>query len=341
MRYVVIGDMHVKSTNLDESCRLIEWISTIRPDLDLVFMGDQLNDFGIARVECLDFWKKSLGLLRHNRSGKIIFLVGNHDKNHDGTHDFMSALFCDMQSEDVYIISEPKVLGDAIFLPFMRNGDNFLKTLNSLLVEKDLPVFCHQEFDGSFFENGFYAPHGVKPDQIIGTKSIVSGHIHVAQSVGERVFYVGVPRPLTKNDANNDKGVWLFDESLSHREFIKTPSEVAMSFRKMVITEDNFDIEKLKQEVENPDRLYVDIKGTSDFVKSVMKQVKMKGVKVATTFTDTVTFDHRVIKESDGISKAFGEYSMRYFDQTGLGSKEIKAVLNIIHKYCPGLTANT
>lgn len=338
MRLVVVGDMHVKSSNLDESSRLIDWLCGISPNLPIIFMGDQLNDFGIARVECLSFWKKAISKLRQVRSNDIILLVGNHDKNHEGKQDFMTALFSGMRDQGVFVISEPEVLhGNHLFVPFIRKNNEFVEIVNSHLKYADMTVFCHQEFNGSKYENGFFAPHGVDPQSIIGTRKVISGHIHLTQWLGDRFFYVGTPRPLTKSDANQAKGIWLVDTEKDSSEFIETPHEVALPFRRIKVTEGSLDLATLKEESKNPERLYVDIEGSSEFVQRVLKSVKLKGVKTSTAFTDTIEIGSHSVKESEGIPKAFSSYAMKYFDKTDLGSTEIKAVLGVIHKYCPSL----
>ena len=327
-----MGDPHVKPSNIEESQRLIDWLSGLVVDLPLIFLGDQLDTFGVARVEVVDFWRKALHQLTKARAEKIFFIVGNHDQNHAGTHNFMS-VFANF-SDQVVVVEEPTTYENCRLIPFMRDNKDFVKAVND---SGSQTIFCHQEFDGAQFENGFYSPHGVKLDELTNTGLIISGHIHKTQHLGDKVFYPGTPRPLTKSDANEQKGVWVAAIEDRDFEFIPTPKEVAKSFRSITINSET-DLKVVKKELKDPERLYVNIQGSSDFIKGVTKKLDLSEVKITVDYADELP-ETGTIKESEGVNKAFHKFAISYFDSSqDIGGTEIKAIMKVVSKYCPNLT---
>ena len=328
---VVVGDIHAKPTNLEETDRLINWISTIEPSLPIVFLGDQLDTFGVARVEVINYWIKALGRLLESRTGHIYFLVGNHDMNHAGTHNFIDLFGIDPR---ITIVDSPMVLGDMFMMPFVRDNAIFTQQINQSTAKVAL---CHQEFNGAMFENGFYAPHGVDLETITTKSWVISGHIHEKQHLGEKVFYPGTPRPLTKSDANKVKGIHIINLDTRQSKFVETPTEVSKPFRLITVNEST-DLTELKVHLKDGERLYVNIEGSTEFIQKILRLKDIKKAKVTTDYTDSVTGQEATIKESEGVGKAFDKYAISYFDKNSLGAVEIKAIMNQVTRYCPSLT---
>ena len=330
MEALVVGDIHAKTSNLAETKRLLLWIAGLHPDLPIIFLGDQLDTFGVARVEVVALWRQAIEHLLLERSGEIYFIVGNHDMNHAGTHNFID-LF--QVSPRIHVIDRPTVLNDSLFMPFVRDNELFLQHVNKCTQKT---VFCHQEFDGAQFENGFYAPHGVNIEDITTSAWIVSGHIHERQNLGDKVFYPGTPRGLTKSDANKGKGVHLINSDTRSVEFIPTPEVVAKPFR-LINVDNTTDLASFKVSLKDPERLYVHITGTAEFIKKILRIKDIKKAKITTEYTDEAV-SNGAIKESEGIDKAFNKYAISYFDKNDLGAIEIKALWQLVSKYCPSLT---
>lgn len=321
-KFIYVGDPHCKKNNIEESVRLIKWIyeTAKRLGLPVLFAGDQYDDFGIAKVECVDFWKWAFDLIEES-----ISIVGNHDQNSDGSLNFMS-----VHSDQTLVIDKLTKIGNVTLMPFYRKNEKFEEALKTVTDSRFL--LCHQEFNGCQYETGFFAPHGADVKVIpVNIETVISGHIHREQWF-DRVWYPGTPRQLTRSDIGHQKGIYvidLTDRKLAY-EFIPTPTEVSESFVKFEVTEES----QLK-DIPNSSRVYVDLKGSEEFLKKMIKKVP-SDVKLR-TFNTTEQSIVTTAKESEGIPKAFMGYSLNYFNDKNIGTNEAKAILAKIYEKCPSL----
>ena len=322
--YVWVGDPHVKKTNIEESYRLIRWIDkeAQKRNAPVVFAGDQYNDFGVARVEAVQFWSNAF----NEMNSKVIAIVGNHDANSDVSLNFM-----DIHKHQVLVVDKPIIIDGVLLLPFFRKNELFIKAMEEAFGATE--VFCHQEFNGCQYENGFYSPHGVDPELIPShIKQITSGHIHKNQEFG-KIWYPGTARHLTRSDIGEKKGVFFVNRKAGTREFIPTPKEVSEPFVSIDITPDH------TPELPNTEssRVFVNIKGPKDFIKKTLKSIP-EGFKVR-TFPESNATEVKV-KESEGIPKAFLSFALEYANKNGLGNNEFKAILNQVYDKCAFLKGN-
>ena len=325
-KFIWLGDPHVKKTNIEESYRLLKWVDeqAYSHRLPVVMAGDQYNDFGIARVEAVQFWNNMLSEMK----SPVIALLGNHDANPD-----MSMNFMDIHSKQAMVVSSPINLkteaGQVTLLPFYRSNEDFIEAMKLAASVGSNRIICHQEFNGCKYENGFYSPHGVDPANIpTEIELIVSGHIHKEQYL-DKLWYPGTARHLTKSDAGENKGIFLIDISEKTIGKIPTPKEVCEPFTVTDIKEgdDSFDFSTI-----NPERSYINLTGSSEFIKKALKSIP-DGVKVKTVPTNNMVESN--IKESEGIPTAFINYVMDYANKNGLGNKEVKVILDKIYEKCP------
>ena len=320
-RFIYVGDPHCKKTNLDESVRLIKWIHSIAKSLGIpvLFAGDQYDDYGIAKVECVDFWEWAYTLIDYS-----ISLVGNHDQNSDGSLNFMS-----IHSDQTKVIDKITKIGTSTLMPFYRKNEKFEEDLKTVTDSRFL--FCHQEFNGCQYETGFYAPHGADIKLIpANLEKVIVGHIHREQSF-DRVWFPGTPRHLTRSDIGHQKGIYIVDltgPKLSY-EFLPTPKEVSEPFVKFEITDES----QLK-DIPDSSRVYVDVKGDDDFIKKMIKKMP-SNVKLRTFTTEAQS--ETKIKESEGIPTAFMNYALSYFNDKQIGTAEAKVILSKIYDKCPSL----
>lgn len=213
MKILRIGDPHIRPQNLAESENLLhfihEKITTIRPDR-VEILGDLFHTHAIIRIEVFDFWDRWLHELSL-RAKEVVVLVGNHDMTGDYNSKLNALKFFDPLYGNVTIVNRPLSIGIYGYLPYIHSKDEFVKEAQKLYDEGNRVLVCHQEFDGSQFENGFFSPHGVNPDDI-PFKTIISGHIHREQIIaGGKVDYPGTPKWDSANDANEKKGIWLYE----------------------------------------------------------------------------------------------------------------------------------
>jgi len=326
MAKVIVGDMHVKKTNIEESQRLWEWILDVAElnERFVLVLGDIFNDFGVCNIEVLNFWHKSIESAK-NRGVQIEILVGNHDMSPDGTHDFPSFL-------GTVVFNKPSLYGDTLYVPFVRNSDDFVRIVNDIVLPDTKYLFCHQEFNGCQFENGFYAPHGVDPALLPSHLKVISGHIHMKQEFGN-IFYPGTPRALTRSDANEIKGIHIFDNGSF--EFIPTPASVSelMVLIKVSNDQELAEAQKALKSL-SPDRVYIDITGNKKFVSDCLKK-SWTSAKVRTTIQNDVI--QTEVTESNGIPVAFNSYFIDYVTSKDLGKKEVVALNSMFKDLLPGV----
>jgi len=182
VRALLVGDVHATPEELEDCQRLIDHVvavARLRRVGAVVFMGDLYNTHNVMRVEVLAFWRRAFKTL--NDAGLDVYvLVGNHDYAGEGLQ--IHALMA--HEEQVTVVDRPMVLGHAgvLMLPYFSDRQAFVEAchveiqLDGRRVEGG-SVLCHQTFEGSKYENGFYAPDGVEPN-LLPQKYVISGHIH-------------------------------------------------------------------------------------------------------------------------------------------------------------------
>ncbi len=333
--WVVIGDLHAKKNNLEESEVIIDWsISEARKrNAGIIMLGDTLNDFGVLRVEALLFFDRTFK--KFSEYGlPVIIIKGNHDENSQGTMTYLE--LWDKRSSNVHVILKPQQIDKYLFVPFIRDHEQFKQTLESH--PNADTVICHQEFDGCMYENGFYSPHGFKAENLPPhVKTVVSGHIHKTQQLGDSnrpIIYVGIPRHLTKSDLSHTPVIAVTSDFIN-LTYIDVPETVAPRFHSIVITE-SFTKPKLKELMKVTDRarFYVEISGPKLFIKKTLKDYDWTGFKVKTTPTDEKQAGGTV-KESEGIRTSFGKYLFSYADKNQLGQIETKAIVELYKELIP------
>lgn len=207
MKYLVIGDLHAQIGNLEDTEKILQFLSEICKKAGIVvFLGDMYHTHSVIRQEVVNLFRKYLPKIFGNvQFGKPHVLVGNHDYV-GPTNTSMNSISLTL-GDVVHVVDGPYTDGcGGSYMPFTPNNDEFVERANK--IRSDV-LFCHQTFDSAKFENGFYAPNGVDQGKLMA-RNVVSGHIHKQQKIG-KVFYVGTPRALTANDYNEDKGVFLLD----------------------------------------------------------------------------------------------------------------------------------
>lgn len=205
-RAILVGDVHATPSELEDCCRLIAGIGTLRSVADtVVFLGDQFHTHALVHLEVVDFWVKAVRALQ-SQGFKVVMLVGNHDIETCGQL-HPNALET-LQGTGVVVVDKPMTmeLPNVAFVPYIHDGAEFVRLAN----EQTAPILvCHQTFQGAQYDNGFFAPDGVDQAQLRAT-SVISGHIHSQATIG-KVWYVGSPRWRGRDDANKEKAVALFD----------------------------------------------------------------------------------------------------------------------------------
>lgn len=213
LKILRVGDPHVKVSNLKESEDLLAFIlqTAQREQVQRIeILGDLFHTHAVLRLEVLEFWNRWLYMLCE--LFQVVVLVGNHDM----TGDYLSnshamSVFGSLTRPGLHIVDTPRPMGNIGYLPYIHDNAKFISQAN-LLAENGVKILvCHQTIKGSKYESGMYAPDGVDPDLISPTiTTIISGHIHSKQDFG-RVRYPGTARWDTASDANQSKGITIYE----------------------------------------------------------------------------------------------------------------------------------
>lgn len=95
-------------------------------------------------------------------------------------------------------------------------------------IEKSDSEFCvgHFELNGFYYYRGLKS-HGLETNFLEKYKYVYSGHFHTISS-NSNVLYLGTPYTITSGDANDQRGIWVFNtkrysNTQHHLQFIKNP----------------------------------------------------------------------------------------------------------------------
>lgn len=270
-----IGDPHSTVANLEESKSIMNFAIKIAKEerVDRVeFMGDLFHTHAIIRMEVLDFWDKVFQDFEVNDI-EVIAIVGNHDQcGAKEKESNMSSLspFID-KYKGIVIVDKPTVVDNIGYVPYISNSDEFIKATKELYkLGAEKCLIAHQTFTGAMYENGFYAEDGIDP-ALVPQSTVISGHIHTSQQIG-KCFYTGTPKWDTMADANQNKGIWIFEHNEEglpiSKNFIST-SNVAIPIKKYIVNEGD-ELPKLNEKERN----YVELNGKGSWITSVKNKIK-------------------------------------------------------------------
>lgn len=303
-RYLFVGDPHVTPDDLKDAKALAFLIKEamdsrkLEEHIDgIILAGDLYHTHAIIHAEVQFFW---WCFFQEHRLHNAIVLKGNHDA--PGVEGSLATALIAHVEQATVVAWRPVVLNNILFAPY-TNGPQLVKW------SEEHPgcgtLICHQTFDGSRYENGFFAGDGVDPN-LIKQKAIISGHIHTPQEFF-KVWYPGAPRWRTLGDANVDRAIWVLDfddnGTLVKRESIDTGSVC----RRIIQVEDTparpFDV---SARPEAKDVLHVEIRGPQAWLDERRPLfegwARVRGIKT----------DSKVevrVRESDGVGVAFDKYT--------------------------------
>ena len=192
MRYLVVGDIHIKTSNIPQIAELSDFIveQTLKTKPDaVVFLGDVLDYHEKVLTPCLN---RAYTLIeRVAELAPLYILVGNHDyisnmqfltDNH-----WMNAL---KMWKNVTIVDRVIVENNTTFCPYVFPG-RFTEALATCPGSSTSEIiFCHQEFRGCDM-GAVKSEHGDEPGCV--SSLVVSGHIHDNQQLSSNIRYVGAP----------------------------------------------------------------------------------------------------------------------------------------------------
>ncbi len=191
MKALVVGDIHIKTSNIDHISKLTDFLVALansrNPDI-IILLGDILDYHEKVIIPCLN---KAYELVQRLSTRPVYILVGNHDyiSNTQFLSDnhWMNAM---KVWPNVKIVDKVLVEHGVTFCPYVFPGrlSEALDTVSGSTQTRIL--FCHQEFRGC--DMGVVRSE-VGDDALGFTPYIISGHIHDNQRLGDKMYYVGAP----------------------------------------------------------------------------------------------------------------------------------------------------
>ncbi len=324
MRDLVIGDPHVTVEDMADAHKLMDLVEKTVVDYDIqnaIFLGDLHNNFAVTNVRVTGFWRERLKRLKARKEDlSVILIKGNHDMLGDGSS-YPHALIA---YEDLaWIADKPLQSHGTLYLPYYADPNLFLEEVAKYPDTK--LIFCHQEFNGAMYDNGFYAPNGVDPKKL--TAKVISGHIHTPQTLGDNVWYPGAPRWRHYNDANIDRSIVIIDRTLdgsysvTHR--ISTDSHCRKIWARTI--EPSNALDPLPP-INDKDEYRFRIHGDAHFVKDFLRNIDLRGYK--NVHTSTIITEEYIprVRESDGIEVAFMKYVNAFKGKNGTNTEQLKDI---------------
>src|ERR1700690_385358 len=307
MKQLVIGDVHVVPSELQDCSNLIDFIVGVAEEAkvdQVLFTGDIHHFHNIIRAEVLHFWDQVFDRLKN-----VICLTGNHDLEAESGDPQIHALIA--HKHQIHVIDRPWSDSGILYMPYRSDKNLFIKECKEVAKITNT-LIGHQSFDGAQFDNGFYDPSGIDLD-FIHQKHIIMGHIHKPQKFS-KVEYIGAPRWRSLSDANIDRSIVLYEfdsaGNITNRTNFST-NEVCRQIQYAVDTEDDpFNINLF-----NPKHDFrIDIKGSESYIEKRKKELQMPGLKIRTFKTDQTKIH---VKESDGIKTAYHKFVANYKPKHG------------------------
>lgn len=216
MSILLIGDAHIKATNLVAGKQLLTWLRKVvdeqKPNV-VVNLGDLFDNHAIIRAEVLAEYRAFIDYVCGEKDLQYFHILGNHEmyRPNDGTYHALQSMKA--VHPCFYVVDYRMDVANMTFVPYYFNAEQFPTDTREI-------VFAHQTFDGADY--GSHRPDGGVDPETVAAEIIISGHIHRQQSVG-KVFYPGSPLAASADDVDQVKGVFMFDPNTYKATFIESP----------------------------------------------------------------------------------------------------------------------
>ena len=321
-----IGDPHVKPSNIDESDALMSFVNDMvlkyKPQR-IEILGDLYHTHSLIRLEVQDFWNQWLDTL--SEAAELFVLVGNHDQSGDyNSQSNALSVFNHIKKRNLKIIDNARHEGPFAYLAYHHNHEELVLKANNMAALGAKVLVCHQTFDGSKYESGMYAPDGIDP-ALFHYDLIISGHIHSTQTIvspTQTVIYPGTAKWDTASDANETKGIWLYEHDDVTGSIIKVtmlPTNEVCTPIISVIWNEGEPMPELPEKA----KASVELIGSGDWVTKNKAMLKGK-VSVKSKITDKAN------KERRNAGTSFQDFITNIFDKEFPGTLEYAKELKLV-----------
>lgn len=283
MSILIIGDLHIKNSNLTNISIIQTDIMNIltsgkRKIAFVVILGDTLNDHGHIDLECLNV---AADLFESIMSTGIplFVLIGNHDrKDHkvymtdrhpfrgfNGRPGIVIVHKCftyTLPVRSIGIDSDQEM--KFCFVPFVPDG-MYMKALSDCNINPNeiTMFFSHSEFKGCNINKLSKSECDEWP---LDYSLNISGHIHDREIVQDNLIYVGTPFQHTYKDSS-EKGIYLMD--LTNGEFKLEMCELRIP-KKIIVKVHYTQLDRIQLDPKYDIRL--EIHGPTQYVRELMSR---------------------------------------------------------------------
>jgi DNA repair exonuclease SbcCD nuclease subunit len=203
---LIIGDLHCKSDNLEDTDKIFDLIldsGKKTPLSRIIFLGDIFHNHNAVNLTVADFVKKQFARLVELNT-QIIVLAGNHD-GHSPKSVEINAVDV-ILDQFAHVVSKGYYADETyVYMPFYGDGEEFIAQMKQAFKKHgDKILVCHQSFIGGVYENGHPISDGVYPSNV-PFSIVINGHIHKKQYIAGNIACLGTPRAISTNEANDPK----------------------------------------------------------------------------------------------------------------------------------------
>jgi len=322
-KILFIGDPHIRHTHLTEGVKLLRWIEQIieesNPDL-VVNLGDTFDLHATIRSDVLCEVTKHIDMVCDGLKKPMVMVLGNHDMWKPNDYRYHALQVFEKRHNNLYIVDKHIQMDGVSYIPYLYNNI-WPKSTASIAVTHN--TFIGADYGYRTAQDGIHASD-------VQADIVVSGHIHKRQQLeSAKILYPGTPMAISASDADQIKGLLLFETSNYEQHFIHSPFPI---WRNIVFNIGDGDLGDI---VNNKDYWIVTLKGPRAEIKSFMASKTVKELRSATSIsfktesTDTIKVDRISIKTSN-LDTMVDQYIDRIY--TGTQDKQsvkktIKSVL--------------
>lgn len=221
MKYLLIGDLHFGEQGNSEKFNnqlldLIEWCTDeFAGKVDKVIqVGDYFHHRNKIDVKTMNYAVVAAKIMSDTFGRDHVYVLGgNHDLYHLERLDVTSLVSIESY---VKVIDEITQVGNITLTPWIATPQMWDELINH-----DGGDYCigHFELNGFKMNDAYIMESGYSAATLEKKyKRTMSGHYHSSQTKGT-VTFLGTPIPITMNEANEEHGVWVFDDETNELEF--------------------------------------------------------------------------------------------------------------------------
>jgi DNA repair exonuclease SbcCD nuclease subunit len=271
MRALVIGDPHIKTSNIQDSEKILNsalFFGKNNKVPVMIILGDIFDTHNVVDLKVAIFlksWmKRASEFFEH-----IVIINGNHDSSSNKREDpsCNSNILAFGDFKKVEVVYNTYSIENVDFIGYQHSEEEFFEKCKGL---KGNILISHQTFKSAKYENGFYAPDGFDYDKV-KHEYIISGHIHSKQAFG-KVFYPGSPSWQKASDAGEEKFLYIIDFTDTGYKIEKTLDcgTILKPYKKFHFKEKDEAFPDLEENSFN----YLTLEGSSEWISKVLPKYK-------------------------------------------------------------------